>query len=136
MEPHELLARLARTVREDIAPEVGDGFARTQAFMAAVVLDKLARQLELAEDHAAAERAEIAALVADLDGLLDGADAPEVRAAVRALTTTDATSGLATLVEAVHRSRSTIGDALTDALLGRVRTVLRARVDRQMAYAS
>ena len=136
MEPHELLARLATTVREDIAPEVGDGFARTQAFMAAVVLDKLARQLELAEDHAAVERAEIAALVADLDGLLDGADAPEVRAAARALTATDATSGLAALVEAVHRSRSTIGDALTDTLLGRVRTVLRARVDRQMAYAS
>jgi|GEM_PF-515178 len=136
MEPHALLARLAVTIRNDIAPEVGDGFARTQAFMASVVLDKLARQLELAADHAALEHAEIAALVVDLDGLLTGADAASVRAAVVALPTSDPTAGLAALVETVHRGRPDLGDARTDELLSRIRTVLRSRVDRQMAYAS
>ncbi len=136
MEPHELLARLAVTVRTDIAPAVGDGFARTQAFMAAVILDKLARQLERADAHAAAERVETAALVADLAALLGPHDLPELRAATVALGDGPVRAGLAEVVAAVHRARPELGDERTDAMLARIRTVLRARVDRELEVAS
>jgi hypothetical protein len=40
--PPELLGRLATTLREEIGPSVNGGYPRTQAFMAAVVLEKVA----------------------------------------------------------------------------------------------
>jgi len=39
--PDELLDRIATTLREQIGPTVGEPFAKTQAFMAAVILAKL-----------------------------------------------------------------------------------------------
>jgi len=68
MSPGKLLERIAATLRRDIGPAVGAAYPRTQAFMAAVVLQKLGRQLALAEAHGAADAAEMKALIADLPG--------------------------------------------------------------------
>ena len=54
MRPDDLLARLAATLRGEIGPAVVDPFAKTQAFMAAVILERLGRQLGLAESQAKA----------------------------------------------------------------------------------
>ena len=47
----ELLARLAATFRRDVGPQVTDPFAKTQAFMAAVVLEKLSAQYVLPQKN-------------------------------------------------------------------------------------
>ena len=137
MNPDQLLERMAGTFRHRIGPEVGDTFARTQAFMASVILEKLAAQLRLAESHQAAERAERAVLKADLDALLGGAGPAAVQQAVAALAgPQEAGVALRQLVQALYAERATLGEDRFGALLGRVRTTLRARVNRHMEFAA
>jgi hypothetical protein len=131
-----LLERIARILRQDIGPAVADEYARTQAFMAAVVLEKLGRQLALAGEHEAAESADLALLVADLRGLLAGRDAPgPVRTALDALAETRDNAALSRLIEALYATRPTLGEARFDAALGRIRRTLRRSVDRRMEIA-
>ena len=49
-----LLVRLASQVRNDIAPSIDDEYARTQAHMTAVILERLARQAAFGDGHRAA----------------------------------------------------------------------------------
>lgn len=135
--PDELTARLAATLRHEIGPAVADPFARTQAFMASVILEKLSAQLRLAPEHAAAEAADLAALVADLDPLLAaGPVPPAVTAAADGLRRGEGANALSGLVTALWAGRADLGDERFEALLGRARTTMRARIDRQMAYAA
>ncbi len=131
MSPAELLERMAATLRHDIAPVVGEPFPRTQAFMASVILDKLGRQLRLADAHAAADAADRAALVDDLRARLDGGDLPPGLA-----TALSPGADLAALVAAVWAERGALGEERFEELMGRVRTTLRARLDRQLEYAA
>ena len=68
--PEELLERLATTLRQDIGPAVTGAYPRTQAFMAAVVAEKLARQLAVAPAHERADAADLVQLYANLDARL------------------------------------------------------------------
>ncbi len=135
--PDEMTARLAATLRHEIGPAVADPFARTQAFMASVILEKLSAQLRLAPEHAAAEAADLAALVADLDPLLAaGPVPPGVAAAADGIRRGDGAPALSALVAALWAGRGELGEERFGALLGRARTTMRARIDRQMAYAA
>ena len=49
MNQADLLTRIAATMRADVGPAVDDEYAKTQAFMAAVVLQKVARELVTAD---------------------------------------------------------------------------------------
>ena len=51
MNPDQLLERIATTLKRDIGPAVLGDYPKTQAFMAAVVLQKLGRQLGLLHMH-------------------------------------------------------------------------------------
>jgi hypothetical protein len=134
--PAELLERMAPTLRKEIGPAVEGEYPRTQAFMAAVILEKVARQLALTPTHELADAVETAELVADLDGLLSAGSAPP---AVRAIVTDDVAGGgddaLCRLIEALYSHRDALGAPTFDTALRRVRATLRARVDRQMEYA-
>ncbi len=132
----ELLARLARTLKGEIGPAVADEYARTQAFMAAVVLDKLGRQVALADAHAAARRAEGAALLADLQRLAGASPLPPaVTQALETLREDLDAGALASLVEVLYAEREALGAQRFEALLGRVRETLRADLDRRLAIA-
>ena len=137
MTPDQLLERVATVLRKEIGPAVGAEYPRTQAFMASVVLQKLARQLASAETHRAAGVADMDALVADLDVAL-AAEAPPagIVAAVSELGRARDDATLCGLIEALYRDRAGLGAARFDALLGRVRRTLRASVDRRMEYAA
>jgi hypothetical protein len=136
MAPDELLARLSGTLRHEIGPAVAEPFPRTQAFMASVILEKLSAQLRLAAEHATAEAADLAALSDALPGLL-GADTPvAVASAVAGLAAEGSATALAALVAALWDEREGLGPERFDAVLARVRITLRARIDRQMAYAA
>ena len=135
--PDEMTARLAATLRHEIGPAVADPFAKTQAFMASVILEKLSAQLRLASEHAAAEAAELAALVGDLDrSLAEAPVPPAVGAAVDGLRRGEGASALSALVAALWAGRAELGEERFAALLGRARLTMRARIDRQMAYAA
>jgi hypothetical protein len=136
MTPDQLAARLSATLRSEIGPSVEDPVARTQAFMASVVLEKLGRQLQLADEHAAADRADLERLFAELGSEL-GADPPAPLAeAVRQAERERTYPALCPVVEALYAARPTLGEARTDGALAIVRRALRGRLDRQVAYAA
>lgn len=134
--PAALLERIARTLKTDIGPAVEAAYPKTQAFMAAVVLQKLAGQLRLADDHATADRRDLQELAAELATQLDTATPPALRAAVHALDRARDTASVSRLIEALYATRSELGEERFNSLIGRVRARLRARIDREMVYAA
>jgi hypothetical protein len=136
MTPAAVLQRIAQTLRQEIGPAIDAEYPRTQAFMAAVVLQKLGRQLALATEHATAETADLTALLADLRELLEDGHAPApVRAAADGLAQTRDSAALCRLIEAIYGARAPLGEARFAALLGRIRQTLRRSIDRRLAVA-
>ena len=134
MNEADLLLRIAQTLKQEIAPAVDAEYPRTQAFMAAVVLQKLGRQIALAPVHARAADADLEVLIAELNAMV--ADAPPaVRDAVGELARSRDASGLSRLVESLYASREALGRRRFDDLLARVRVALRADIERRMEYA-
>ena len=136
MTPDQLLERIAATLRRDIGPAVGAEYPRTQAFMAAVVLQKLGRQLARAEAHRAANAADMDSLVADLGAARSSQTLPAgVASAIATLEHGRDNGALCALIAALYENRMAIGPSRFDALLGRVRQTLRAGIDRRMEFA-
>jgi hypothetical protein len=136
MDHHELLQRIAESLKRDIGPAIEADYPKTQAFMAAVVLQKLGRQLRLEGAHRAADAADLSALLDDLPRRLPGGETPAgVTAAVQTLARTRDAAALCRLIETLYANRAELGAARFEALLGRVRETLRASIDRRMEYA-
>jgi len=134
MKEADLLQRIAQTLRNDIAPALDAEYPKTQAFMAAVVLDKLGRQIALAPAHAIAAEAELNALIADLNAAT--ADVPQpVRDAIAALAGARDADSLSRLIEALYASKPLLGERRFDDLLARVRRTLRGDIERRMEFA-
>jgi hypothetical protein len=137
LSPDQLLERIAALLRRDIGPAVGAEYPRTQAVMAAVVLEKLGRQLALAEAHRIAAAADVDPLIADLDAAIAAQTAPPaVASAVAALSRGRDDAALCALIGALYQDQATLGAVRFDALLGRVRLTLRASIDRRMEFAA
>ena len=137
--PDALLERIARTLKKEIGPAVEAVSPKTQAFMASVVLQKLAGQLRLADEHAAAGRRDLQELATELAGELDTASVdtpPSLRAAVHTVRQDLDTASVSRLIETLYATRSELGEERFASLIGRVRTRLRARIDREMVYAA
>ncbi len=139
-ESHELLGRLAEGLRREIAPAVDDEYLRTQAHMAAVILERLAREAALGERHRAAEAADLAELASGLGEIvgIDGASqsqaAPEgVRSALARLQDDPDVMSLGLVVEALYRWGPERPAAA--AALDAIRSVLRRDIDRRMDIA-
>ena len=135
MAPDELLERLARTLRTEIGPAVDGDYQRTQAFMSAVVVEMIARQLRVADVHADSEVRETAAMFDALDALLAGANAPAPLRTMLDGARADGAAGLCRIVEALHDARGDLGEATFDNALSTVRGVLRAQIDRRVEVA-
>src|SRR5215211_7662650 len=120
----ELLERMAATLRQEIGPAVTGAYPRTQAFMAAVVLEKLGRQLALAPAHEQADAAELTRLFADLDSMARTGSAPAaVRSVVRDGVTGPSAEKVCRVIEALYRHRAELGPTF-DTALARVRTAM------------
>jgi hypothetical protein len=131
MNDGDLLLRIAETLKEAIAPAVAAEYPKTQAFMAAVVLQKLGRQIALAPEHARAARADLDALIGDLPATVPDA----VRRAVEQLAQSRDAAALCRLIESLYASREALGERRFEDLLARVRRTLRADIERRMEYA-
>ena len=137
LEPSELLARLASTLRHEIGPAVGSEYERTQAFMASVILERVGRQLALGPGHARAAHDEVVALVPQLRAAL-GAGPPAVTAPLAALAAEPSVAGLGPLIEALYQWAATDPEAGVmgrDQALDVIRPVLRCDIDRQLEIA-
>ena len=135
--PDQLLERIARTLKKDIGPAVEEAYPKTQAFMASVVLQKLAGQLRLADEHAAASQRDLHGLADELEPLTTSQDIPpSLQAAVQTLRQDPNTASVSGLIETLYTTRSELGEERFEDLIGRVRTRLRARIDREMVYAA
>ena len=134
--PAELLQRIAKTLRDDVGPAVDGEYPKTQAFMAAVVLQKLGRELALADSHRTADAAALRSLADDLTKARVGADVPRPidRALDRFVAAQDAVS-LCDVIGALYAARAEFGEARFDAWLGRIRATLRAQIDRRLEFA-
>jgi hypothetical protein len=130
----DLLLRIAQTLRQEIAPAVEAEYTKTQAFMAAVVLQKLGRQVALASAHALAAHAELDALIADLNANAVEVP-PPVRDSIERLARSRDADALSRLIEALYASREVLGERAFDDLLARVRRTLRGDIERRMEYA-
>ena len=138
MNRSDLLARMARLLKREIGPAVESDYPKTQAFLSAVVLEKVSAELRLADAHAKAGAADRTALVADLEaGMTDAPDG--VRETLAALAEKGADDGDAALcgfIEALYGNRDALGRDCFDRLLGRVRQDLRRGIDRRMEIAA
>jgi hypothetical protein len=133
----ELLQRIAQTLKQHIGPAIDGEYPRTQAFMAAVVLEKLGRHLGLVDEHAAAETADLTVLLADVRQLLENGNVPAtVSVAIDALAQTRDNAALCSLIEALYAARAVLGEVRFAALLGRIRQNLRRSIDRRMQVAA
>ena len=131
----DLLTRISGSLRHVIGPAVGDDYPRTQACMASMILEKTVRQVQLAAAHAAADEADIAALVRDLGALLGEGSPMMVTQAVDGVAGERDNRALTALVDALYGARDGLGDDVFTAALGRVRTTLRAQLDRRCEVA-
>jgi len=136
--PDKLLERIARTLKKDIGPTVEDAYPKAQAFMASVVLQKLAGQLRLTDDeHAAASQHDLQELAEELGQLTAPDDIPScLSGAIRRLHQELGTASVSHLIETLYATRAELGEERFEDLMGRVRTRLRARIDREMVYAA
>ena len=132
----ELLQRIAKTLRDDVGPAVDDEYPKTQAFMAAVVLQKLGRELALADAHRTADAAELRALADDLTKARVGADVPRsIGDAIERFGAVRDSASLCDLIDALYAGREDLGESRFDAWLGRIRSTLRAQIDRRLEFA-
>ena len=130
--PSELLQRISATVRADVGPAVVDEYPRTQAFMAAVILERVSREVALAPGHSEAERADVIGLLAVIEPLLANAPGP-VGAGLAEVREQPSMATLAVLVEALYRWGA--DEAPVEAALTLIRPVLRRDIDRRMEIA-
>ena len=137
MTTEELLQRIAQALKQEVGPAIEAEYLKTQAFMAAVMLQKLGRQLGLASEHAAAETADLDGLLADLRELLEDRTVPAtVSAPIETLVQTRENAALCSVIEALYVSRAAIGEVRFAALLGRIRQTLRRSIDRRIEVAA
>lgn len=137
MDKADLLERIAATLRQEIGPAVDEPYARTQAFMASVVLGKLAAELRVGASQGDAAERELDALFLDLHAQADGVSLPD--GAVAALAAADrerSDAALAHLIEALYAARTALGEDRFAQFLGRIRQTLRARLARELEYAA
>lgn len=131
----ELLARMSASVKQTVAPNT-TGPAKSQAFMVAVVLQKVAKQIALEPQHTEAAQRDHEALCADLDREHASGFPARTEAAAREVNAVGDAASLCGLVSALYADRSALGDERFHRILGLVRRVLRADVDRRMEYSA
>jgi len=122
-----LIHEIVRSLREVIAPAIPDPYPKSQAFMAAVILEFVARQIEERSDIESAKHAAMMELVRDL------AHFPEVAKLVRGDRLDEA--GLCEIIEHLYADRGRLGEEAFVAANRRIRQTLREMLDEELKVA-
>jgi hypothetical protein len=123
----QLIAEVVSSLRNVIAPAVSEPFQKSQAYMAAVVLEFVARQVDERSDIATEKQAALHGLFQDLLRL------PEGKSIAGSSAETEA--ALCGLIERLYQNREVIGEEAFLAANRRVRQALRQLLDQELKIA-
>ena len=123
----QLIHEIVTSLREVIAPAVAEPYPKAQAYMAAVVLEFVARQIEERGDLEEHKHAVMLELTRDL------ARMPEVSGLVRGDHLGE--DGLCELIEHLYAERSRLGEETFAVANRRVREALRQLLDQDLMVA-
>jgi hypothetical protein len=119
-------------MRAEVGPAIESEPAKTQAFMAAVILNRVGRELLGSDARAAEDAADQATLIAALRSALEASEVESVRAAMARFVNERSDSALGALVRSLHPIQD---DPSAREALTAIRMTLRARLDRELEYA-
>ena len=122
-----LLGEIATSLRQVIGPAIADPYPKSQAYMAATILDFVSRQIEDRSDNDDRKAAIINALFDDLPalGFIDVGIPRNLRGE----------AAVSRLIERLYEARTEIGDATFEAVNQRVRRTLRSLLDLELEIA-
>lgn len=123
----QLLNEIVSSLRNVIGPSIAEPYPKAQAYMAAVILEFVCRQVEERSDIGEGKHEAIAAMFHDLSRLA-GADQ-----ILGGIPTTEA--GLCELIERLYAEREQIGEEAFVAANRVVRAALRQILDQELKIA-
>jgi len=123
----QLIAEVASSLRNVIAPAVVEPYPKAQAYMAAVILEFVSRQVEERGDVSAEKQAALHALFQDLASL------PETSRIAGGGAATEA--GLCELIERLYAQRAVLGEEAFNGANHRIRIALRQILDQELRIA-
>jgi hypothetical protein len=123
----QLLNEVVISLREVIAPAVAEPYAKAQAYMAAVILEFVARQVDERGDIGTQKDAAMVELMRDLSRL------PGIDRLLRANPMTE--DGLCELIEHLYAERGSLGEETFATANRRVRQTLRELLDQELKIA-
>lgn len=123
-----LLSEVISSLRNVIGPAVKDPYSKSQAYMAAVILELVSRQIEDRSDLESVEQLALTELFDDLSRIPDlveivERDGPDLR------------SRLCHTIEALHRARGQISPQSFERADRRIRLALRQLLDAELKIA-
>jgi len=122
-----LLTEIVNSLRNVIAPAIHEPYPRAQAYMAALILEFVSRQVEERADIEEQRTAILNALFRDLPhlGNLSAADTGEEDGEMR----------LCQLIEGLYAERDRLGEQIFYTVNQRVRQALRQMLDQELKVA-
>lgn len=130
----DLMERMAALMKRQIGPAVADEYPRSQAYLGAVVLQKLSAEMRLAAEHERAAAADRKSLVDDLHPEME--EAPDALSDAFEALQRGGDEALCDFIAVLYASHDALGAPKFDRLLARVRTDLRRGIDRRLEIAA
>jgi hypothetical protein len=124
---HHLLKEVIASLRNVIAPAVADPYPKSQAYMAAVILEFIARQVEERSDSSKAKEHVLDDLFSDLRLLITDK--------VPSSKDPDQEARLCRLIEWLYTEKDHLGPEAFAAANQKVRTALRQLLDQELKIA-
>jgi hypothetical protein len=125
---HRLLDELIVSLRNVIAPAIPDPYPKAQAYMAAVILEFIARQVEERHDIATEKEQAMSGLFHDLAAILERKHLPEFG-------DTDQEQRLCRLIEWLYSEKDRLGPDIFTVANQRIREGLRQLLDQELKVA-
>ncbi len=141
--PHKFIDEIIASLRNVIAPAIADPYPKAQAYMAAVILEFVARQVEERTDPVVEKQQELARLFRDVEKILVDHGFAQVASAMLENSQSGTLSSpareaypekerLCRLIELLYTYREEMGSQLFAELNQRVRLVLRRLLDQEL----
>lgn len=132
MDHEALLRRISQTLKKEIGPNVDGEYPKTQAYMASVVLEKLAGEIGAASNNADCDQAERNELVAELAAIdTSNVSLPALRQFAKQVDE----QSLCDLIAEIYQQKSALGNEVVESILAPIRKHLRASVNRRLEYS-
>jgi hypothetical protein len=128
LSPYRFLDGIIASLRNVIAPAIADPYPKAQAYMAAVILEFVSRQVDERRDLATEKERALGALFRDLSAVLEG----------RVLSDPDdgdQEARVCRLIEWVYAERDRLGPEVFAAANSRIRQALRQLLDQELRVA-